>query len=211
MSLSPVPALPLFCSSSDLYAYDSVNKTYMGIPATIRFYYFLPRSYPTEVVEPFPRGLRMLVGDPARKTPTGLASFSCQREFAFTNSLTGDSFNFNSDCSYGLKTDLFFPGCWNGRDLWKSDMSHMSYPAGGGYRDGPCPTTHPVRVPVLQLEYTWHTSQALGNKPLRGNLRWANGDTTGYGIHGDFVNGWDIGVLNATINDKDCGYSGNAM
>lgn len=30
---------------------------------------------------------------------------------------------------------------------------------------------------------------------------WANGDTTGYGLHADFQNGWDIDVLQGAIDE----------
>lgn len=33
------------------------------------------------------------------------------------------------------------------------------------------------------LEYTWHAADEHGDEPYKGNVIWANGDTTGYGIH----------------------------
>lgn len=43
-----------------------------------------------------------------------------------------------------------------------------------------------------------------------GHLAWANGDTTGYGLHADFLNGWDTDILTKALNDPGCvnlGYS----
>lgn len=74
----------------------------------------------------------MLAGNPMAKTKaaSAQAEFYCQVNPDFSNTIQGDTFNFNVSCPWGMKTDLYFPPCWNGIDLWKSDMSHMSYPLG---------------------------------------------------------------------------------
>jgi len=84
----------------------------------------------------------------------------------------------------------------------------MAYPTSGSVRDGACPLSHPVRLPSIQLEYTWYTSSAIPGIPLEGNVFWAFGDSTGYGIHADFVNGWDIDVLGSALNSTACGIGG---
>lgn len=152
----------------------------------------------------------MLVGNPMAKTKTALAEFYCQINGDFSDSIVGDNFNYARDCPYGMKTDLFFPSCWNGQDLWKSDMSHMAY---AQYNNaGPCPASHPVRLPAIMLEYTWLTSQVMPNTPLAGNLVWANGDSTGFGIHGDFVDGWNTALLSQALVSKGCAIgTDNAM
>lgn len=138
----------------------------------------------------------MLAGDPFNKAPTDVASFTCHINEGFIDSLAADNFNFDRDCPYGMKTELFFPPCWDGYNLYKSDGSHMAYPSQNA-RDGRCPWTHPIRLPAIQLEYTWRTSYYNPGTVLNGHLAWANGDTTSYGIHGDFVNGWDLDVVPA--------------
>lgn len=45
---------------------------------------------------------------------------------------------------------------------------------------------------------------------MKGHLAWSNGDTTGYGLHADFLNGWDMDILSKALNDPGCvnlGYS----
>ncbi|KAK4686420.1 hypothetical protein P7C73_g3711, partial [Tremellales sp. Uapishka_1] len=192
----------------NLYYHDSSTSKYVPIPAVIRFYYFLGRSSPSELVKPYPKGFRMIAGSPNNKAPTSVATFTCQINSDFTNSIIRTDFNFQRDCPYGMKTELFFPPCWDGVNLYLKDGSHVSYPTGGGTRDGSCPFSHPVRLPAIQLEYTWHVEQYLPGATLAGNMYWANGDSTGYGIHGDFVNGWDLDILGAALNSTACGIGG---
>jgi hypothetical protein len=150
----------------------------------------------------------MVAGDPNNKASTQASSFTCQRLQDQSNNLFLDNFNFNSTCAYGLKTEIFFPPCWDGLNLYKTDGSHMSYPVNGNVRDGSCPLSHPVRLPAILLEYTWYTNQYDPVTPLAGNLIWANGDTTGYGIHADFINGWNTDVLGQALNSTACGIGG---
>lgn len=150
----------------------------------------------------------MLAGSPMAKSRVAKADFYCQIQPDFLNSIEGENFNYNRDCPNGMKTDLYFPPCWDGINLWKSDMSHMAYPL-GSVNANSCPISHPVRLPAILLEYTWLVSQVMPNTPLAGNLVWANGDTTGYGVHGDFVSGWDSAVLQRALNSPGCAIGTN--
>ncbi|KAK8850320.1 hypothetical protein IAR55_004237 [Kwoniella newhampshirensis] len=194
----------------NLYITNGDGGTFVPVPAHVRFYYFLGRNSPYQPVSPFPKGLRILTGNPFNKSPTNVATFTCQVNQDFSNSLVANSFNFNRDCPWGMKTELYFPPCWDGVNLYKSDGSHMAWPD-NGVRDGSCPWDHPVRVPAIQLEYTWATSNYNPGQALAGNLAWANGDTTGYGVHGDFVMGWTEGVLDVALNDTRCTNLGMAI
>ncbi|OWZ63094.1 hypothetical protein AYX15_04854 [Cryptococcus neoformans] len=179
------------------------TNMYTSIPAKSRFYYFLSRSTQNEAVIPFPKGLRIVAGDPNNKAVTKVATFTCHVKADFSDSIDANNFHFDRDCPYGMRIELFFPACWDGKNLYKSDGSHMSYPS-RSVRSGRCPWTHPVRLPHIQLEYTWHVSTVAPGVPLKGRLAWANGDTTGYGVHGDFVNGWDLDVLRRALSDPTC-------
>jgi hypothetical protein len=52
----------------------------------------------------------------------------------------------------GIKTNLYLPNCWNGKDLWLPGGAHMAPTAAGSYRGGSCPWSHPIKLPSIMLE-----------------------------------------------------------
>ena len=88
-------------------------------------------------------------------------------------------------CKNGFRMQVFFPMCWDGRNLDSPDHhSHVAYPT--DYNGGDCPSTHPVRLPGVFFEAFYSVDQfphGQGTQPFV----LANGDPTGYGFHGDFV------------------------
>jgi hypothetical protein len=158
-------------------------------------------------MRPFPDGLRIVTGDPNSKSPPAFAQFVCQAGADGMVRSQGTNFNFNTDCPAGMKVNLFFPQCWDGLNLYLPGSAHMTWPAGGPastIKTGGCPWSHPIKLPTLMLEYTFHPESYNPGVALAGNLAWANGDTTGFGIHGDFINAWDRSVFSAALNDTSC-------
>jgi len=145
----------------------------------------------------------MVAGSHGHKAPSLSVTYSCHVTSSMDQDIHSSDFNFNSPCPFGLESVVFFPPCWDGVNLHKSDNSHMAYPLANDARDAPCPISHPVKLPSIQMEYTW-TMSVNKSANLAGNLIWSNGDTTGYGLHADFVNGWVPGVLGAALNDSTC-------
>jgi hypothetical protein len=111
-----------------------------------------------------------------------------------------------------------FPSCWDGVSLDAPDhKSHVVYP--DPVMGGVCPEKHKIRIPTLYYETIWATA-AFRNTAFRnisGTFVLSNGDSTGkfrpatvsqsnsgkgHSYHGDFQNGWDIGVLQRAI--KSC-------
>jgi len=70
----------------------------------------------------------------------------------------------------------------------------VAYPAIGQYNGGVCPSTHPVAILSVFYEFYFYTEPFPDRKFV-----WAMGDSTGYGLHGDFINGWNQAALNNAI------------
>ncbi|KAJ9504450.1 hypothetical protein H2202_000506 [Exophiala xenobiotica] len=103
-------------------------------------------------------------------------------------------------CTDGIRAEMMFPSCWNGKDLdSQNHTTHIAYPYEIKYGD--CPPDYPVRLPVLFYETIYQTNLFKG---IDGQFVFANGDPTGYGYHGDFICGWDEGVLQQAINNAAC-------
>ena len=61
-------------------------------------------------------------------------------------------------------------------------MDHVSYPASGTFEgQGPCPSTHPVRIPQILFETLWETKEFNdpADWPTDGSqpFVWSFGDT----------------------------------
>ncbi|KAJ9131255.1 WSC domain-containing protein [Pleurostoma richardsiae] len=102
----------------------------------------------------------------------------------------------DAHCPNGLRLELMFPSCWNGKDLDSTDhKSHVAYP--DLVITGNCPDDFPVRFPGLFYEIIWNT---YAFKDTPGRFVLANGDPLGYGYHGDFMMGWKEEILQEAVN-----------
>jgi hypothetical protein len=83
-----------------------------------------------------------------------------------------------------IRMQVYFPSCWDCKSLDSANhQSHVAYPV-----KGLCPSTHPCAIPTLFME-SYNSFSGTGF-PGKGQIMLANGDTTGFGFHGDFVNGF---------------------
>ncbi|KAI9045978.1 DUF1996 and WSC domain-containing protein [Aspergillus affinis] len=168
--------------------------------------YYLQRPGPNnDKLHAFPKGFRMLAGDPMKRNNTNdfeseAVSYVCLNYNGPAKPETNAFPNYN--CPDGLRVQLFFPSCWDGKNLDSPDhRSHMAYPISGAYNNGACPKSHPVHMVSLFYEVIWQTNkfadQWYGDKQP---FVFAHGDPTGYGMHADFVNGWDVDVLQKAVD-----------
>ncbi|KAK3351434.1 hypothetical protein B0H65DRAFT_117959 [Neurospora tetraspora] len=101
----------------------------------------------------------------------------------------------DANCADGIRAEMMFPSCWNGKDLDSDNhRSHLAYP--DLVMSGNCPKGFETKVPSLMYETIWATNNFIGQP---GQFVWANGDIQGFGYHADFMNGWDEDFLQQAV------------
>jgi hypothetical protein len=146
-------------------------------------------------VQVFPQGLRVIAGDAKASGPVQEHAFwACEVYNGHPKSIP--------DCPAGqaLVMQVFFPQCWNGKDLDSADhKSHMAYPVNGA-----CPATHPVAIPEVSFNVyydvpagmrasEWHLASDMYDQSLPG----------GYSAHGDWFEGWQRDIAEAFVKNCD--------
>jgi len=156
----------------------------------------------------FPPGFRMVSGDPFKRSWN--ASSVAQQAVSFvclasgpvpqSNNLTLTKYNY---CVNGLRLQVNFPECWDGVNLDSpTHNTHVVFPTAPD--GGDCPSSHPVRLPNLFFEAFYSVSAFPHGDGTRQPFVLACGDPTGFGFHGDFLNGWDQTLMQKAINDSTC-------
>lgn len=138
-------------------------------------------------VQPFPSGLRFVVGNMMatqsefQNAPGKVEGFECGN-LSF-------QWDIPANCAPGSELNVRYqaPSCWNGVDLDSANhKSHMAYPV-----NGECPAGYPVPVPMIEFKLSWPVSGDLTN------VQFSSG--RGYSFHYDFFNGWDSAVQTALV------------
>lgn len=179
-----------------------------------------------ENVEAFPEGFRMIAGDPFQRNFTwpvpdppksewtgaqgsqaalkqkalgfNCLNYQAKAEPSLGRHFLPDKDYLDANCPDGVRFELMFPSCWNGKDVDSDDhASHVAYPS--LVMDGTCPKGFETRVVSLFFETIWNTAAF---KDYKGYFVMSHGDPTGYGYHGDFIHGWEQDVLEAAV--KKC-------
>jgi hypothetical protein len=156
-------------------------------------YYSRPGGTAGPKVQPFPKGLKMLAGDPAATSAqsTSIVQFNCSGGPQVANLIT--------TCAAGgsnpLRANVTFPSCWDGVHLDSADhKSHMAY---ADATTGACPADHPVSLPQIVFDLHW---PGMGGGP---NYFLSSGGI--YSMHGEFIEGWDTrleqGLLDNCVNN----------
>jgi len=197
---------------------EKTNGKFYHVPLNFHVYYKLinDRSQTDFKYNPiipgefhaFPAGFKMKAGSPAMTEAYHPINHKCYiADKPASEYPTTDGFPTNpSYCTGGIRSEVTFPSCWDGHTLDSVDQSHVTYPGPNGrWEVGACPSSHPVRLPTIFFEAMFLIQKVgveVGDK-----LVYSFGDYSGYGFHGDFLNGWEDGVIDSLvdycINNKD--------
>lgn len=188
-----------------LYAQAKDGSGLIRIPTNGHKLYYQDATNPKDQkANPFQfaKGLRMIAGNPFRRSANpdihqqNITQWICHSKSGQNQGTDGGFPNNVEDCdAYPFFNGaITFPSCWNGADYDPlNPFAHMSYPD-GDISAGPCPSTHPTRVPKIFIENQFDLHSVV-DKIKPNTFVLAQGDDTGYGWHADFFNGWEDGAI----------------
>lgn len=172
------------------------------------FYYKTGYHVPAETIQPLPEGLRMIAGNALATTPqdTTVVKFRCGSWESGNEWFDpGDPLDHVSvfpDCPLDdiLEIRIVFPQCWDGKNLYLPDQSHMAYPSTASppvVGTGTCPQTHPIAIPEISYNFGIFVTEDRGP-----SNSWRFACDSGIGgvcAHADWMNGWNPAIMEGIV------------
>ncbi|TFK33438.1 hypothetical protein BDQ12DRAFT_615251 [Crucibulum laeve] len=184
------------------------NGSFSSVDGGAVIYYLF--SDTAGITTAFPDDFRMVSGDPTLRTYDA-NSFAQQAVTFLCLDFNGVTTKYNSipnkSCPSGIRAQINFPSCWDGKNTDSTDhKSHVAFPSGGPDSGTCSDTKFPVTLPRIFLEVYWSTQSFDRSKGKDSSqpFVYAYGDPTGFGYHADFLNGWDKGVLQNAVDKCHC-------
>ncbi|EXJ95461.1 hypothetical protein A1O1_00583 [Capronia coronata CBS 617.96] len=189
------------------------NGSFEEVPNYGMTVYYVGRGGNATNTVPFPTDFRMITGDTRLRSydtstltymntrpVADRVSFRCINE---ANNIPETHYIDQTDCVNGLRAQVNFQSCWDGVNNYLDNSAHVAYLS--NIDSGECPPTHPVSIPGLFFEVLYMTNSV--DQSAGGEFVFSNGDPTGFGFHGDFMNGWDMDVQTDAV--ENCLYTDN--
>jgi hypothetical protein len=148
-------------------------------PDLVKVYYTSRHAHPA-MIEPFPRGLKVVAGNAhaTRPQPLSIVHWDCGDGGPKANR------DHPVDCGGGsVQASIIFPDCWDGVRLDSPDHKrHMAYSTDHD-DDGrsTCPRSHPVPVPRIKVTIQWPVHDGT-------TIELSSGPP--HSLHGDFFDAW---------------------
>lgn len=216
------------------------NGSYISVPATQEKVYYSSSMPTSDKIVAFPPGFQMLIGDPYKRSQPDATplegggiylgrdsgqgipqpvQFTCptadgSNPYAKQNPYGNSGLGFpmaNCDASgTGLRYDVYFADCWDGKSLTQdltAPTSGRNYSSTAGTKNGEqnCPAgwTH---FPAMHMEVYWDidsfkTSGVWNPASDAWPFELAQGDPLGFGLHGDYFAGWGKDTLQTLIDE----------
>jgi Domain of unknown function (DUF1996) len=169
------------------------------------FYYRRKGAPDGTTVQPFPEGLKMIIGNGNASSPAENPQLGTDIIFKCGPGSSVDLPQPPTQCDTGVMVmSLRFPNCWDGVNLDSPDhRSHMAYPVRGR-----CAASHPVTLPRLESFFRYD----VGRGPI-GTITLSSGPY--FTAHQDFLNAWIPSTLQSLVTNcingsVDCGTNPSA-
>lgn len=170
------------------------------LPQLAIFYYKTGRT-PAGLIKVPPKGLRMIAGNMrANSALTSQAHFTCLGKTPF--------YGWKSSipaCNLGetMQMKISFPQCWDGKNLDSPDhKSHMAFTDRFLTTANKCPTTHPISIPSISVNFNYKVDDGVDMSKWRlSSDNYADSLPGGFSAHADWINGWNEQFITSIVNN----------